>query len=442
MKQILGIITLILFPVFVFAEGIKFEHGTLNEALQKAKSENKLVFIDGYAVWCGPCKKMAATVFTEDEVGAYYDKHFVALKVDVERGEGPSIKRKYGITALPGYVFLDPDGNVVYRFSASMSTQKFLEQVRLAVDFAKDSNSAGRLAEKYESEKNNEIFLSLYLQKLKESKSTDYTDVLEQYLKIQKSVPVSSKDMVCLLADHAQEIVFGGLADSIMQENIKTDAWKLWVRKGIRETYQKIPRYMVESTTDYAIAKNDSTILELALDRAVEAGVNVNADQRKRTYQFFYEKTGQGEKYKTMVYPENEKFIQSLNTEDLHTRYLEWKAKMDAGDPDAKIMRPYSVRYSQQIASLVYNYAQFATSEKDKQDVIRWMQVAYYIIPGDFQIMNQYADILYLFGNDKKEAIRIKEQALKIANESNEKRGAGIFEDLEDMKKGNTITLK
>ena len=47
----------------VFAQGIEFSHGTWKEVLAKAKQEDKLVFIDVYTSWCGPCKKMAAKVF-------------------------------------------------------------------------------------------------------------------------------------------------------------------------------------------------------------------------------------------------------------------------------------------------------------------------------------------------------------------------------------------
>nr|MBA3971052.1 hypothetical protein [Bacteroidota bacterium] len=43
---------------------IEFEHGTFSELLAKAKKENKMIYIDCYTVWCGPCKWMAKNVFT------------------------------------------------------------------------------------------------------------------------------------------------------------------------------------------------------------------------------------------------------------------------------------------------------------------------------------------------------------------------------------------
>ncbi len=441
MKKLYSLILLLAAPFMLWAQGITFEHGTLDEALAKAKAENKLVFIDGYAVWCGPCKHMANTVFKEEAVGKYFDENLVALKVDVERGEGPAIKRKYGISGLPGYVFLDGDGSVVYRFEAYMPTEKFMKEVEKAVAYGKDPNSVGRLAEQYANMKDDEQFVRSYLDKLRDSKSSGYTDIVEHYLEIQSTMPEESKEMVTFLADHNGEIIFGGKAEEIIQRNNGSDAWKQWVRKDIREIFQKLPRNMVENTTDYAIAKRDTAVLEYVLTRAGEAGATVNDEQRKRLYIFYYSQTEQGEKYKALVHDDNETYIQSLDVAKLRSDYEENLRLRAEGNQRALASRPYAIRNSAQIYNMVYAYAKFATTEQDKVDVIRWMKAAYDMKPGDATVMSQYANILYKFGGDKTKAIQIKEEALKIAKEEDLKRGASIQADLDLMKAGKEITL-
>lgn len=109
-----------------FAAGIQFEHGSWSEVLKKAKTENKLIFVDAYATWCGPCKTMSREVFTDDEVGAYFSENFVNYKYDMEKGEGIAFSEKYEVTAYPTLLLIDGDGEVVSRKVGAMEASTFL----------------------------------------------------------------------------------------------------------------------------------------------------------------------------------------------------------------------------------------------------------------------------------------------------------------------------
>ena len=89
-------------------EGIKFEHNAWAEIVAKAKAEGKLIFADVYTQWCGPCYNMATTVFTRHDVGAFYNDHFVCVKIDAENGEGVALARKYQVRVYPTYLYIDP----------------------------------------------------------------------------------------------------------------------------------------------------------------------------------------------------------------------------------------------------------------------------------------------------------------------------------------------
>ncbi len=83
------------------AQGIQFEESTFNEALAKAGQEKKLLFIDCYTTWCGPCKMLSKIVFPNDTAGAFFNKHFINLKMDMEKGEGKTLSKTFRITSYP-----------------------------------------------------------------------------------------------------------------------------------------------------------------------------------------------------------------------------------------------------------------------------------------------------------------------------------------------------
>src|SRR3989339_764670 len=88
-------ITATLIPCSSFAQdGIKFETGSWKEVLEKARTEKKLVFIDVYTSWCGPCKLMAKDIFPSKSVGDVFNKNFINYKIDAEKGEGVAIAKK------------------------------------------------------------------------------------------------------------------------------------------------------------------------------------------------------------------------------------------------------------------------------------------------------------------------------------------------------------
>lgn len=107
--------------------GIQFFEGTWEEALAFAQKENKLIFVDVYATWCGPCKKMDALTFINTEVGEYFNKRFVNVKIDGEKGEGPTIRRRYNVRGYPTLLFLNHKGDVVKATAGYRDPQRFLE---------------------------------------------------------------------------------------------------------------------------------------------------------------------------------------------------------------------------------------------------------------------------------------------------------------------------
>lgn len=91
-------------------KGISFFKGSWEEALAKAKKENKYVFVDFYATWCAPCKKLKRTSFKDPKVGEYYNKNFINVTIDAESREGIKIARRYGVSSYPTLIITDYNG--------------------------------------------------------------------------------------------------------------------------------------------------------------------------------------------------------------------------------------------------------------------------------------------------------------------------------------------
>lgn len=114
--------------------GIDFFHGTWTEALAKAKKENKLIFLDAYASWCGPCKAMAKNTFTKEEVGAFFNKNFINVKMDMEKSaDGPRLSKKFGLRAYPSLYFINGNEEVKHNGLGYMKPNQLIELGKAAI---------------------------------------------------------------------------------------------------------------------------------------------------------------------------------------------------------------------------------------------------------------------------------------------------------------------
>jgi thioredoxin 1 len=115
MKKLLFVFfTLLSVSTFAQSAGISFEHSNWDAAVKKAKAENKLIFLDAYTSWCGPCKALQAKVFPDKKLGEFFNSNFVNVKIDMEEGEGPKIATIYPVRGYPTLFFINPtNGKVV-----------------------------------------------------------------------------------------------------------------------------------------------------------------------------------------------------------------------------------------------------------------------------------------------------------------------------------------
>ena len=108
-------------------KGIRFESRGWSYALTQAKKEHKLVFLDAFTSWCGPCKLLKKHTFTDSVVGQFFNEHFINVTEDMEKGIGIELAKKYAVTAYPTLLITDSDGNVITYTKGYLSPRDLLE---------------------------------------------------------------------------------------------------------------------------------------------------------------------------------------------------------------------------------------------------------------------------------------------------------------------------
>lgn len=94
-------------------KGIKFIEADWSKAKAEAKKQNKLIFLDAYTTWCGPCILLKKKTFPDESVGKLFNENFINIAIDMEKGDGPLLAKQYGVYAYPTLLFINSDGQIV-----------------------------------------------------------------------------------------------------------------------------------------------------------------------------------------------------------------------------------------------------------------------------------------------------------------------------------------
>lgn len=146
MKKILLFLLILPFAVIGQEKGITFEHGlNWSQIKEKAKKENKFIFVDLFTTWCGPCKYMSASVFPQTKVGDFFNSKFVNAKIQMDKTDKDSEEVKawyeeaerfgkdYKIAAYPTFLIFNPQGELVHRMVGGGDADEFIERSKDAL---------------------------------------------------------------------------------------------------------------------------------------------------------------------------------------------------------------------------------------------------------------------------------------------------------------------
>ena len=178
MKRLTSTLLTLAIAVTAMAQGVVFEPEgtTLEQASAKAKAENKLIFLDCYTQWCGPCKKMSKEVFPQEKVGAYMNPKFVNIKIDMESAYGAPLAKKLQIQAYPTFVIFNADAQEISRFLGYQAADEFIK----VVGEKSADNASSALEQRWKSGDRDPQFLMEYLQTLTASYKGDEANAVAE----------------------------------------------------------------------------------------------------------------------------------------------------------------------------------------------------------------------------------------------------------------------
>ncbi len=104
--------------------GVEFQALSLEQALQRAAEQKKVVFVDFFTTWCMPCKMMDESTWKDGKVGDWLAKNAIAIRLDAEKERQAA--RKYKVAAVPSMVFIKPDGGELDRIEGIRDAEGFL----------------------------------------------------------------------------------------------------------------------------------------------------------------------------------------------------------------------------------------------------------------------------------------------------------------------------
>jgi thiol-disulfide isomerase/thioredoxin len=299
MKKLLILISFQLTTLLLLSQGINFFHGSFNEAIEKAKSENKLVFIDCFTYWCGPCKMLQNSIFPLEKVGTFYNTNFICFKVDCEKEAGPDICMRYNVIAYPTMHFIDPStGKSVYKTMGYQDGDALIEQGKKAM--GGNSNLLREYQSKYQNgDKSEDNLYGLVIQLAKNGLPFDA--YLKEYLETQSLENLKMEKNDKLIFEMTTTInspainYFQGFKqyyiDKYGAESYERRVEQI-ASKSIKEAGQKMDKQMFASTISFIknnnISRADEVVLKESMQfyRAINDMVNYDIAATKYIKQY------------------------------------------------------------------------------------------------------------------------------------------------------------
>lgn len=380
------LITLLTITTALSAQGIEFEHTPWKEAMSKAKEEGKAMFVDSYATWCGPCKRMSKNVFTKAEVGEFFNENFINLKLDMEKEDGVTFGHKYPVSAYPTLFFLAGDGEVIHTEKGGKNEEMLLKMGELVL---RKYDTSGQFAEEYEKGNRDHDLVYNYVKALNKAGKPSLK-ISNEY--IRSNPEISEEQRLLFLLEAACESdskLFAEVIDNSKKIKglVEESVFVKKITKATNATVEKAVEYEVPSLLEEAIEAYKSTVGNdklaiLKMQRYYHENTGGKSEYLDLSKQQFKEvKKDEAELVKLLgelkKYEKNEKYyalledtnkhLVKLNSNDINiVNYCKFLVRIDKKDEAIKIVekRIVELEKKEEKSASLDRFIKFLQSEK------------------------------------------------------------------------------
>ena len=410
----------VLFAGQALAQGIDFKHIDFEEALDQAKEQDKLIFIDFYTEWCGPCKKLAAGPFKEQANGDFYNQNFISLKLDAEK-EGKEAAARYKVTAYPTMLFVNGDGDIVHMGVGVTKGYDMIAFGEEALNAATAKYSWEKLQAMFPNKQDDEAFLKLYFQKMKEF-GTDPSEGIDAWLKIQTEFEESSEGMLQFLLKEQQHVYFGSKAEEIFDANY--EHYLSIASEYQTKMLQRFRHAMFLHSLEKARDNEDAELMRVVMDRYQQYDFRARLGDDLNTFKMDYyrfSKDYDGFKRSAETYVDSLKNLQSISEirekdEEFYQFYSKGKEPGKDISTDVMLQKYKEGKIAtERVESIVktgHKYLALMDGKRETNTLEKWLDYCYELIPGQYSVDNLKADLLYSEGQAQ-EAIALKSVAIE-----------------------------
>lgn len=241
------------------AEGIKFGKLSLDEALSKAKKENKNLFIDIYATWCGPCKYLSNNVFVDQELGEFMNENFINIKLDGELEDGGTLMADFDLSSYPTMLFLAADKTLIRKIVGAVEAEEILRGANAVLH--PEETAIFKLNKRYEAGERGREFMSEYISETFEEDG-EMESLITEFIELYPKLYLENEDeflVFCLGVSDLEDDHSTNFLSNIKLYNT--------LYEDMTEGKMKM---MLFALAEDAIEKDDASVIDAGVEKLFE----------------------------------------------------------------------------------------------------------------------------------------------------------------------------